>query len=141
MTNKTLYSAGFLFNRNRSEVVLIEKNKPEKFKGMLNAVGGKIEEGETPLQCMIREFKEETGADVNDWKEFVLLKNKNYEVHFFVAEADDTLFYSVKSITDEKVGTYMVSEEAMCCNVIPNIRWLLMMCWDDKHEHSICEVE
>jgi 8-oxo-dGTP pyrophosphatase MutT (NUDIX family) len=44
-------------------VPLVKKNKPEFLKGVLNLVGGKIEEGETPVQAGIRELLEETGLE------------------------------------------------------------------------------
>ena len=44
------YCAGFLFDPEKELVVLIEKQKPAWQKGKLNAVGGKIEQGETPLR-------------------------------------------------------------------------------------------
>ena len=43
------YVAGFLFSRDGSLLALILKNKPDWQKGKLNAIGGKIEDGETPL--------------------------------------------------------------------------------------------
>jgi len=45
---KKTYVAGFMFSPDLENVVLIEKQKPEWQKGKYNAVGGKIEDGETP---------------------------------------------------------------------------------------------
>lgn len=39
------YVCGFLFDRSFENVLLIRKNRPEKQKGRLNGVGGKVEEG------------------------------------------------------------------------------------------------
>ncbi len=58
------YVAGFLFEPYMERVVLIQKEKPTWQKGRLNGVGGKMELGETPLQAMQREFREETGLDI-----------------------------------------------------------------------------
>lgn len=76
---------GFLFNKTATVVVLIEKQKPEWQKGFLNGVGGKIEEGETPMQAMIREFKEETGVETTEvvWKPFAKLQGDDWEVYCF----------------------------------------------------------
>jgi 8-oxo-dGTP pyrophosphatase MutT (NUDIX family) len=45
------------------DVLLIHKDKPAWQKGRLNLVGGKVEENESPLQCAVRELKEEAGLD------------------------------------------------------------------------------
>ncbi len=66
---------GFLFSEDFSYVVLIEKSKPEWQAGRLNGVGGKIEEGEEPLDAMRREFKEEAGLDIQHWIEFAHLSD------------------------------------------------------------------
>jgi 8-oxo-dGTP pyrophosphatase MutT (NUDIX family) len=55
------YVLGFVFNRNLGRVLLVLKNRPAWQANKLNGIGGKIEVGETPLQAMEREFREETG--------------------------------------------------------------------------------
>jgi len=60
---KHRYVVGFLFSEDQSRVLLVWKNRPAWQNGKLNGVGGKIEAGETPLQAMEREFKEETYFD------------------------------------------------------------------------------
>jgi ADP-ribose pyrophosphatase YjhB (NUDIX family) len=44
-----------------AEVLVVRKDRPEWQVGRYNLVGGKIEDGETPEQCAIRELKEESG--------------------------------------------------------------------------------
>ncbi len=55
------YVLGFAFSSDRKHVLLIEKQKPERQRGCLNGVGGKIEKGEKPFEAMARECEEETG--------------------------------------------------------------------------------
>ena len=57
---KDRYVLGFVFSLDASRVLLIWKNRPEWQKGKLNGIGGKIEEGELPIDAMKREFSEET---------------------------------------------------------------------------------
>ena len=129
------YVVGFLFNKDKSKVVLIEKNRPEWQKGYSNGVGGKIEEGETPEMAMVREFEEEAGLKIETWTSFCEIKdvNENYVVHFFYAihePIDD-----VESKTDEKlkiVNVYDLYFE----QVIENLRWLIPMCLDRHHGYS-----
>ncbi|MDI9472854.1 MAG: 8-oxo-dGTP diphosphatase [Tissierellia bacterium] len=49
-------------------VLFLERNKREKdiHKGKFVVPGGKFLPGETPLECMIREVKEETGLEVEE---------------------------------------------------------------------------
>jgi len=64
------YVLGFAFSKDKREIVLIEKQKPDWQKGKLNGVGGKVETiDETPYHAMIREFKEETGvsSSIDEW--------------------------------------------------------------------------
>lgn len=57
------YCLGFAFVDNDSSVILIRKEKGWQ-KGMLNGIGGLIENDETPWNAMVREFKEETDIDI-----------------------------------------------------------------------------
>lgn len=54
------YTVCFLFTKDHSMVLLCRKNKTD-FAGQLNGVGGKLEPGETPMECARREILEETG--------------------------------------------------------------------------------
>jgi hypothetical protein len=60
---KDRYVLGFVFSEDSSRVLLVWKNRPAWQAGKLNGIGGKIEAGETPLQAMQREFREETLVD------------------------------------------------------------------------------
>lgn len=79
------YACGFLFSEDRSRVLLIRKRRPAWQAGKLNGVGGKIEPGETPLQAMRREFREEAGVDIADWQQVLRLSGPDWVGHFFRA--------------------------------------------------------
>lgn len=67
------YVLGFAFNIDTSNLILIEKQKPDWQKGKLNGVGGKIEDYDsTPHHAMMREFWEETGVLIQSelWQHF-----------------------------------------------------------------------
>ena len=57
------YVMGLIYD-DIGRVLLIKKNRPKHQVGKWNGVGGKIEEGENPLQAMTREIKEETNLDI-----------------------------------------------------------------------------
>ena len=71
-------------------VLLIEK-KRGLGKGLYNGVGGKVEQGETPIQAAIRECKEEIGVEpINvTWRgviEFINDGSVYSYVHVFIAD-------------------------------------------------------
>lgn len=124
------YVAGFLFSPGRKNVVLIKKSGKNLswMEGLYNAVGGKIEAGESPLTAMVREFQEETGVNgYIDWHPFVRLYCPSvFEVFLFVAESD---YYSkCQTFTDEPVFVFSVR---LACSIenflVPNLYWLLPM--------------
>jgi 8-oxo-dGTP diphosphatase len=119
------YVAGFYVNRDLWSVALVTKAKPAWQKGRKNAIGGKIEAGETPAEAMHREFGEETGVDVTDWKPTVILCGDDFEVHFFIAEGEPS---RCKQQEDEEIGEYYIGQLPDTC--IPNIFWLLPLSMD-----------
>lgn len=56
-----------VFNKEADKVLMCRRQK-EPYKGLLNFVGGKLKEGETPLDGAYRELCEETGITKNDIK-------------------------------------------------------------------------
>lgn len=121
--------AGLLISKARRSVALVSKLRPEWQKGRLNGIGGHIEEGESPVEAMIREFQEEAGATVTCWQPFCTLSGKDWEVKWFKAFDDAR----IKTITDEKVEWYSIDQVVNAHEswVIPNVRWLLLMALED----------
>jgi 8-oxo-dGTP diphosphatase len=127
---KTKYVLGFMFRSPATSVVLIRKNKPEWQKGLLNGVGGHVEEGETSLQAMVREFEEETGVDTKDcdWRHYATMQGKDWNCDCFRA-FDFDAWDRAKTVTDERVGKYSpIGVEIMSC--VSNIPWLIALALD-----------
>lgn len=124
----TKYVTGFAFSDDQSKVVLIKKTKPEWQAGRFNGVGGKIEEGETPVQAMVREFKEETGLEttLESWNVVCVFEGKDFVVNFFSRFGDD--IHDVKTTTEE---TVLITDTAFAHDVpelyISNLLWLIPM--------------
>lgn len=123
------YVVGFLFNQEMNKVVLIQKNRPEWQKGLLNGVGGKVERSETFEEAMYREFKEETGLVTNRWDNFaVVAEEGDYAVYFFCTTDYDA--DKATTQTDEEIFFIPVEDISNMPNIIPNLRWLIPMAID-----------
>lgn len=108
------YTLAFIFNNDLEKVLLIRKNKPVEQAGLLNGIGGKMEDFDiTFLDCIKREVKEETGL-VLEKEEFInignLTDNENYIVEVFTAQIEDSTIKSFKKLTDEDVVLLDISE-------------------------------
>lgn len=123
------YVAGFLFNQDMSRVVLIEKCRPEFMKGTWNGVGGKIEDGETSIQALNREFEEETGLNTSDvnWFMICTLFGGGWETDFFYGCS--SRINEVQTMTDEIVVTCRV-DDVWSLPSLPNLKWLMGLALD-----------
>lgn len=154
--NTTNYVAGFLFRgENSEEVALIKKSKPDWQKGKLNGIGGKIEVVESgvfskdpiscrynlyelPIKTMIREFVEEAGVCIADWKEFCQLNHRGGTIYFFESHVDYDV--SIVSMTDEEINWYNVNDILQNKYlIIPNLLWLIPMALDKNKVLAIVQ--
>lgn len=129
------YVVGFLFHRNSIDVALIRKNRPEWQAGKLNGPGGKVEGTEAPRRAMRREFLEECGVDIEDWRGFAVIKGKEpagdpnyggtYEVYFYTAICDHEVARQVRTMTDEEVLWVHAPSISSRKDVLPQLRWLI----------------
>lgn len=124
---KKEYVLGFLFDDTRRTVALIRKKRPEWQSGLLNGIGGKMEGGEAAAQAMAREFHEETGVYISQfrWRQFACMAGDDWRVFCFVAFGG----YVLQSPTDEQVETISVAELS-AQNCIPNLAWLIPLALD-----------
>lgn len=131
------YVAGFMFRKNDQEVALVLKNKPAFQVGKLNAIGGKIEEGENPIAAMTREFFEETGCatEACDWRNYAVLGGKDWKVYFYVCRSGSGRF--LKTMEEEQIAWYPVPDlnrrniaGDKDRETIHNLRWLIPLALD-----------
>lgn len=130
------YVAGLLYSDDGLRVTLILKNRPDWQAGLYNAIGGKIEFGETSFDAMKREFIEEAGVDI-DWNLRITLEGPSYKVHFFSCHNSEAMSY-LQTMTDEIVEVFDAYD--LPENIIPNLWWLIPMMNDDSVEGQTIKV-
>jgi 8-oxo-dGTP diphosphatase len=130
----TKYVVGFLFDPASQQVVVIQKVSPKWQAGKFNGVGGKIEDGETPYEAMVREFAEETGVQHNGWEQYAILRGIDWVVHVFRSWGDVS---QVATLTVEPVSVIPVKQmDDLDIEVIPNLRWLIPLALDKSAKQT-----
>ena len=121
------YVAGFYLSEDSQKVVLLQKARPPWQAGRYNAVGGKVEQGETSSQAMIREFQEETGVEVTTWEAFAELHGPDWDCTFFRAWGDVDKCQTIEA--EEPVKVFDVENVKLMSGdvAISNVPWLLGM--------------
>lgn len=126
-----VYTVGFAVHQ--GHVFLILKNRgPASVRDRYNGIGGKVEVGEAPRAAQRREFREEAGLDIEEfrWRHTVVLKHLHqaWAVWFFVVHLTDEEVRAVRAMEDEPIGSFDLLE--LPSNVVPNLRWLLPLSLD-----------
>lgn len=125
------YVLGFCFSQDFSKVVLIKKVRPAWQNGRLNGVGGHIEEGETPLDAMIREFREEADHKYAlNWLTFGVLRGKDWEVYLFHSRYAYSPIYNVSEegeVSLHYVSYVLTRPTSQGSPPMPNLRYLIPM--------------
>lgn len=118
------YTVGFIFNKDLSKVLLIHKTKPEWQAGRINGIGGKVEDGEEYVDCMVREAEEETGikSKSKDWVSTGVIEGKDAVIATFGYQYEGELFDAFV-YEKEKIEWFSVQE--IPDNVIMNLNWLI----------------
>ncbi len=125
------YVLGLIFNSNESELLLINKKRPDWQLGMWNGIGGKIDEtDDTPLDAMNRECVEETGmnlaGDLSDgFRHCITLVCPGGTLYVYSASIR-TPSIPYKQIEDEDLGVHSVG--LLPFALMHNLRWIIPFC-------------
>ncbi len=130
------YACGLLFSLDRSRVLLIRKRRPAWQAGKLNGIGGKLEAGETPLDAMRREFREEAALDIADWQQILTLTGRDWQGHFFRAFGP---IEEARTVTDEALEIHPT--RPLPHDTIPNLHWMIPLLLDDEPVRGDYSVE
>lgn len=140
MADQKQYVCGFRFNENMDKVLLIRKSKPDWQRGLINGIGGKLEDVDHSfVDAIEREYEEETKLGTFDeWKHFTSLKNDFFEVRFFVSFGNDVMDYQgyTADIGEGVVGLYEYPEVLGDSTLMPNLTWLLPMSLDGEIKNA-----
>lgn len=120
------YVLALLFTPDRAELVLVRKTRPPWQAGRVNALGGKLLAGESPVAAARREVVEEAGVDIDGWEEFLVWEDPVYRMH--VVRAFDDAARRARTAEDQEVFRCAVT--ALPPNVIDNLRWLVPLALD-----------
>lgn len=132
---------GFMFDLQFRNVLLLKKAHPEWQRGLLNGVGGHVEDWENnTCEAQCREFLEETGIATRreDWKPIATLRGKGWRVWVHAAVAPyGTLAEAVQNTKDrdekaEVAPVWTLGEhiEHYGHAVVGNVRWLVPLALD-----------
>ena len=138
------YTVGFVFDTTLEQVLLVHKQKPEFQAGFLNGMGGKIEDGETAVQCMTRECTEETALVIpeSDWMQFATIKDTNgmnpkAEIYVYAAIYQGAMADAHKNDYEE---IEWFPHQPLPDNALPNVRFLVPMAREKLRGHDLKEV-
>lgn len=116
------YVCGLVFHGN--EVMLIQKKRPGWMAGKYNGIGGHVEPGETSLQAMQREAREEAGIEDVQWIAFLQgrVVDKTATVDWFCAFVPSDKRGC--TMTDENV-VWVKHSEVATLPVVQDLRWAI----------------
>ncbi len=133
------YTLGFIFDPKLQRVVLMEKQKPAWQKGKLNGVGGKVEEGEANITCMVRESREECGihSDEGEWMQIAVLSGTDWRMSVYGLVCSE-----LKQVRGNEregaVAWYDVDD--IPAHALSNVPWLVQMAKDKLMNRAFHEV-
>ena len=121
-----VYVLALLFTPDRRRVVLVHKTRPAWQAGRVNALGGKLDPGESATEAARREVREEAGVDVAAWEEFLVWEDPQYRMH--ACRAFDAAAESAYTAEDQEV--FLADARTLPPHVIENLRWLVPLALD-----------
>lgn len=82
------FTLGFVFNADLAKVLLVHKQRPDWQSGRINGIGGKIVGDESALNCIVREWKEESALAIQpeNWIRYALIKQLEGNVVVFASK-------------------------------------------------------
>lgn len=128
------YSLIFLFNQNKTHIVLITKDDE-----IYNGLGGKFDEEDINIEvCAERECNEESNLAVSGLDKFAVLKFEDMQVHVFRAIATFPNAYSYT--TEEGLVQSINLDELKDITLVANSKWLIELALAYEDDRKYVEV-
>ena len=91
-------------------------------------MGGKVQEGELPIEAMRREFREETELDIFYWKYFGYIYDFDNKISLFTSlcQTDSFVEIFVSNKTEELVAEIFL-DNIKTIPIVYNLHWLIPM--------------
>jgi 8-oxo-dGTP diphosphatase len=126
LTDKPAFVLALLYSADRRKVVLMRRTRPAWQAGRVNALGGRLGQGESATAAAQREVREECGVDVAEWREVLVWEDAEYRMHVVRAVSEKAL--AARIMEDQEV--FLAEVNALPGNVIDNLRWLVPLALD-----------
>ena len=104
----------------------MRRTRPVWQAGRVNALGGRLLQGEDAAAAARREVREECGVDVAEWREVLVWEDAEYVMHVMRAESERAR--EARTLEDQVV--FLADVHALPDNVIDNLRWLVPLALD-----------
>ncbi len=123
------YVVGFVFNKDLSSVLLMHKNRPAWQNGLINGLGGKVEENEDSFTTVSREIKEESGLEIpsDKWIKSGKIYSETFTMDVFGTIYDGSKD-DAKTLEDEPIEWFDLNN--LPSNLIENVPWLIQITLD-----------
>lgn len=131
----TEYTLGFVFTPGLKEILLISRGEHKYHSHKSNGLGGKIIIGESPVECVIREVKEEAGLETKeqDWKFMGVINGISWKVWVFSSVVDKKEQFS--AIKEGTLAYYPIT--SLPENIVSNLSWIIPFCIDKLNDLSL----
>lgn len=119
----TAYAVGIAVDET-GRIAFIRKLRPAWMAGLLNCPGGHIEEHETGIEAVRREFREETGVDIAAWRHLVNVAGTGYHVEYYTAHITHDTMNRVHTTTDEPTEVHHWNH-IPTSELAPKLEWVI----------------
>lgn len=121
----TSYVLGFIFDPRYRHLVLVKKNRgPNNMAGKWNAIGGKIEEKESPKDAIKREAFEEAGLKGLVWKKFADIVGIEFECVCFHTTTTNIMIAHYREV-DGEIITVCPVEYLHSLSLVSDLPWMM----------------